>query len=336
MNIEPKKFKKVPFFSKNISLKTFHNGKSIFWQRASSPQIQLVAGSNESNIKIWNLNDGVCTKKLIGHHGSVFTLIKLKSGRLASGSFDNTIRIWDLDIENSLLKLEGHTNLVMCLCELMTGELVSGSYDSLIKIWDLNTQICTQTLVGHSSCVWNFAILSKHELLSCSDDKSIRYWNVKYGVCLKKLEDSSPIFDIIALANGEVISASNQYHRNIKIWDIKNEVCKKTLKSHTTSVFCLAILKENELISGSRDRIIKIWDLQKGIVLKSLYGHTDSIIYLSINSVVSYYHCKLVINSFDILASGSADKTIKLWNMRNGSSKSLNCQHSWTECLAFI
>ncbi len=78
------------------------------------------------------------------------------------------------------------------------------------------------------------------------------------------------------------------------------------------------------MISGSRDRIIKIWDLQKGVVLKSLYGHTGSIF------------CLLVINSLDILASGSADNTIKLWDMRNGSSKSLNCQHSWTECLTFI
>jgi WD40 repeat protein len=202
--------------------------------------------------------------------------------------------------------------------------LVSGSYDSLIKIWDLNTQICTQTLAGHSSCVWNFAVLSKHELLSCSDDKSIRYWDIKYGVCVKRIEDSSPIFDIILLENGEVVSACNQNQENIKIWDIKKEICKKTLKSHTTSVFCLAILKENELISGSRDRIIKIWDLQKGVVLKSLYGHTGSIF------------CLLVINSLDILASGSADNTIKLWDMRNGSSKSLNCQHSWTECLTFI
>jgi len=125
MNIETKKCKKLAFFSKNISLKTFHIGNSTFWQRVAAPEIQLVAGSNESNIKIWSLNEvneGVCTKKLIGHGGSVFSLIKLKSGRLASGSFDNTIRIWDVDFENSLLTLEGHTNLVMCLCELMTGE----------------------------------------------------------------------------------------------------------------------------------------------------------------------------------------------------------------------
>ena len=64
--------------------------------------------------------------------------------------------------------------------------------------------------------------------------------------------------------------------KDIKIWDINNGRCIKTLSGHTNYVRALALLPNGSLVNCSQDKSVKIWDLQQSICTKTLFGHSAS------------------------------------------------------------
>lgn len=67
------------------SLVVMHNG-------------ELVSGSWDTSIKIWNLDNGKYDVKqsFHAHNSKVITLMAMPNGDLASGSWDRKIKIWDM------------------------------------------------------------------------------------------------------------------------------------------------------------------------------------------------------------------------------------------------
>ena len=55
----------------------------------------LVSGSSDNTIKIWNPTTGALIQTLTGHTDWIWALTVLQNGNLVSGSLDNTIKIWE-------------------------------------------------------------------------------------------------------------------------------------------------------------------------------------------------------------------------------------------------
>ena len=47
----------------------------------------------------------------------------------------------------------------------------------------------------------------------------------------------------------------------IKIWNVEEGKCLKTLEGHTSAVYCIEVLDNGEIVSGSDDKTIRIWNL---------------------------------------------------------------------------
>ena len=95
----------------------------------------LVSGSLDTTIKIWNIEDGTVRRTLSGHTEKVLALQVLDNGDLVSGSSDGTIKIWD--VENGTLKKDIEVNSdaeINALIVLPNGDLVS-EYNDSIQIW---------------------------------------------------------------------------------------------------------------------------------------------------------------------------------------------------------
>ncbi|RNA07461.1 WD40 repeat-containing, partial [Brachionus plicatilis] len=99
--------------------------------------------------------------------------------------------------------------------------------------------------------------------------------------------------------------------KTIKIWDKDTFECLKTINGHNSEVYCLAIMQNGNIVSGSEDNSIKIWDKDTFECLTIINGHN------------SYVNCLAILQNGNIV-SGSCDKPNRnrLFTMKTQSSSS--------------
>ena len=79
---------------------------------------------------------------------------------------------------------------------------------------------------------------------------------------------------ILKLSNNEIACNSG---KSIKIWNISNGDCLKTINVHRQGVTQLERLSKDTIISSSFDKTIKISNITNGACLKSFKGHEDTV-----------------------------------------------------------
>ena len=143
------------------------------------PNGQIVSGSFDKCLRIWDLATGECTAELINGHTAfsiVSCIASLPDGQIVSGDV-KSLRIWDLATGECVAELKGHKAPLHCVAPLPNGQIVSGSFDKSLRIWDLATGECTAELKGHTGTVHCVAPLPNGQIVSCSDDKSVWIWD---------------------------------------------------------------------------------------------------------------------------------------------------------------
>jgi WD40 repeat protein len=302
---------------------------------AFSPDGQLLASSStDRTVKIWNLVTGESMQTLEGHNACVWSVDFHPQGQLlASAAEDNTIKLWNLETVSCVKTLTGHQHWVKAIAISPNGQiLASGSFDYTVKIWNLQTGECLKTLLGHNSVVTSLAFSPQGDrLVTGSYDQCLRIWDVETGKCLDTLHKHTNLVWSVAFHPQQNLVVSGGDDHAIKVWELERGKCIKTQQGNSNAIYAIAYSdrcnQQNLLASGHEDQTIKLWDVNINSPqtlepdlqpFQILRGHCDRIL-----SVVFSPDGK-------ILASGSADRTIKLWNSYTGKLiKTLQGHRSW-------
>lgn len=254
---------------------------------------------------------------------------------LLTGSLDETVRLWRSDE----LELEG-TNTGHCLGVVSVAAHPSGaiaasaSLDSFIRVFDVDTNTTIATLEAPPSEVWQMQFNPLGTILAVAGggSASVKLWNTATWQLMDTLSVQRP------------------------------EGSKPSDKSSTIKKFVLSVAWSPDgvqLACGSMDGTISVFDVARSKVVCYLEGHfmpVRSLVYSPIASRVLYsasddahvhmYHTEgkgLVaamsghaswVLSLDVspdggaLATGSSDKTVRLWDLGMRAAVQTMSNHS--------
>jgi WD40 repeat protein len=140
---------------------------------------QVVSGSYDETVRLWDAATGAPLQTLKGHTSQVFSVAFSPNGKqVVSGSHDKTVRLWDAATGAPLQTLKGHIYSVTSVAfSPDSKQVVSGSGGEMVRLWDTATGALLQTLEGHTDLVSSVAFLPDGKLLRVLQVSN--YWVVE-------------------------------------------------------------------------------------------------------------------------------------------------------------
>ncbi|RKZ40903.1 MAG: hypothetical protein DRQ49_02635 [Gammaproteobacteria bacterium] len=266
---------------------------------------QVLSGSYDNTMKLWDVETGNVIHTFQGHTDFVMSVAFSSDAIALSGSADNTIRRWNIETGKNSDTFQQKIGWIYSIAFSPNSNraILSGSRDNAPRL--LNTLKGTEidSFQGHTNWVHLVAISNdSQKVFSATDDGTMKVWDVESGKA-KTINENDQIWAAAFSPDGSKILSGNA-EGVIKLFDSESGKEIRAFNGHSARVDSIAFSPEgNQAVSGGHDGTIKVWDIDSGEEIHILKGHTDIV-----SSVV------FSPNGSQIL-SGSYDNTLKLWDM---------------------
>ncbi|MDM9381670.1 NB-ARC domain-containing protein [Chlorogloeopsis sp. ULAP01] len=335
-------------------LKTIQGYTNSTFSVAFSPDGNtLASGSEDTAIRLWNVCEGHLLKAWQGHTSQVRAVTFSPDGHiLASGGDDYTAKMWDISTGRGLKTFQKESSQVRSVAISPDGRILASSgCNQTVTLWDINTGQCIKTLQGHLNWIFSIAFSPDGQMLATgSVDQTVKLWNFRCGECLQTFGGDIGFVLSVAFSPDGHILASGSEDGILRLWNVKTGQCLQTLTGHASRIWSVAFaprgyvvkssvgasvaipqnvasLKETGnsnhaylLASGSEDQTVRLWDTETGQCVKTLQGHTATVltvVFAPHGDAIAIQH-EDSLQSRQVLASGSEDETIKLWDVSTG------------------
>ncbi|KAI8779475.1 WD repeat-containing protein 38 [Biomphalaria glabrata] len=272
-----------------------------------SPDFQfVVTGSDDHRVRVFNVKTKQCIIKLRGHNGAIKCVAVSQCSRyLASGSYDKSARIWKTASAECLHVLSGHHKSIESIAFSPGAVYVcTGSWDRTARLWCVQARMVLQIFHGHGSLVQSMAFShDSHMLASGSWDFTVRVWSLNHKH-YKKIRAN------VNQCSSEKITSDRKDNTLTKTLHLRN--ISETEKDNSDH--------QNETTSDLKENHD---DKENEIEYRSLIGHTGNVHSVTFSLI-------------GMLASGSWDRTVRLWNPWKGICLRHLVGHiGWVQAVSF-
>jgi WD40 repeat protein/serine/threonine protein kinase len=276
----------------------------------------LASGSYDSLLLLWEVEPSD-RKLLFQQKDPVFAIAISDDGSLIASQRENKLILWTKEGSTKNFKNQEITTLEPQLISLVFSPdknlLIAGDIKGLIYLFDLQKKSC-QILSGHTNAIQKLLFLDQTTFASASTDHSIRIWNID-GTQLNQFDGHTDLVtSIVKTSNHQLLSVSTD--KSLKIWDLQNNAFLKSVPLGNFG-YDISLSEDEEFVAvGTPSSAIQLWKLSELLNQENpkptfLEGHND------VTTKIVF------VGGGHLLASGSADTTIKVWNIDNKESSTL-------------
>lgn len=149
---------------------------------------KIVSGGWDSQVFVWDVEEGSVVAELSGHDGPVWGVLVYDAKLVLTACADKMIRVFDIN-GKSLSTIQGHTDVVRCFCKLAPNHwsgaaFASAGNDEIIRLWTLDGTPMGE-LDGHTGYIYSLAALPNSDIVSSSEDRTVKVW--RSGQCIQTI-----------------------------------------------------------------------------------------------------------------------------------------------------
>ena len=227
-------------------------------------------------------------------------------------------------IVNFEQNLPGHTNAVETVAYSKDGKFViSGSWDNTARLYTVDTSggiTFLKSFTGHFAAVTAVAINYQSTMVATgSKDFTVRIYDIATGKLLFVSRDHKEAISNLLFDPAGLMLFSSSHDGSIRLYDVanfENNKVEKVLQFGTKiNDFILSTAKGAFLVASTKPVIEQI-TLKKNVT-KSFAGHTGPV------------NCLDMSPNKKMLASGSDDKSIIIWDMTTATVLKKLTGHAW-------
>ncbi|KAK9861590.1 hypothetical protein WJX84_005823 [Apatococcus fuscideae] len=203
--------------------------------------------------------------------------------------------------------MHGHSASVHGIDWMPDGRcFLTSSSDGTLRIWSPELRRNLAVYRGHNLPVWDIAACpAGHYFASASNDRTVRVWCTDRVHAVRILTGAFSDADVVRWHPNSHYVAAGCSDRTIRIWDIRGGRLQRILTGHRAPITSLAFSPDGSmLLSGDAEGELMLWSLGQAKRLASFHDHRGPIWTLVFSHGLS-----------NMLASGSADETVKLWSL---------------------
>lgn len=285
------KFWEIPTFKLIKTLQSLHKGP-VSALCLSSDNSYLI--SAEQNIRLWDLNDGIC-KTLDGHLKKVTGLsMSAGNGIFISSSVDGTIKLWETET-GKCKKTFRLDSAVMAVMMSPEGKLiVSGGKSGEVALFDKKGSCLSSNKTSSLAIRCVFIDL---KYIVTGNDEGVVILKDRSNTIIREHKGHSDAVTCVKI-NGEFIYSSGGDHDcSIRKWEISSGNCVDVVLGHSSSVNSFVVYCRSTLSAG-KDKLIRMMDTGYQIV------------------EADWIECLIVLDDKESVAAGYAVSGVRIW--KNG------------------
>ncbi|KAL3466580.1 hypothetical protein BJX64DRAFT_231720 [Aspergillus heterothallicus] len=317
---------------------------------------KLASGSSDGTLRIWDLTVSKPLQTCEGHSGSIYFVEFSPNGQqIVSGSETRMIKLWDAATGELVQILEHHSGYSGLYNSVAFSpdeqQLASGSDDGTITLWFPTRRTLRPTDRKQPMNIKSVAFSPDSQRLASIRKGTVEIWDLTIGSVERTYEDPSGQADSVVFSpNGKQLAFSAG-PKIVRVWNFTTSDPVMSLTSISSSISAFVFLPDSQqLATASDDSTLRLWDLTASELHPSSTDDSGQVRSICISPDGQQVACGLSngdIRTWDtitgdmkssfrahhqyaiqsvsfaslnssslLLASGSSDPEIKLWDPR--------------------